>query len=124
MQYCVCINKYFGLHKIIRLLSVYLHNQDPLLGGLLSIFPVDLHDNNFTVEHSGKLRVLDMMLYQLHLQQSRDRIVLVSNYTKVRNLCIYCYYYATISLVLTLELSGVFPNESTEWLIFDHIKHI
>ena len=57
--------------------------QDPLLGGLLSIFPVNLHDNNFTVEHSGKLKVLDRMLHQLHSQQSRDRIVLVSNYTKV-----------------------------------------
>ena len=73
------------MYEIIRILSVYLYNQDPLLGGLLSIFPVDLHDNNFTVEHSGKLRVLDMMLYQLHSQQSRDRIVLVSNYTKVCN---------------------------------------
>ena len=61
----------------------FLHYQDPLLSGLLSIFPVNLHDNNFIVEYSGKLKVLDMMLHQLHSQQSRDRIVLVSNYTKV-----------------------------------------
>ena len=29
---------------------------------------VDLHDNKYTVEYNGKLRVLDMMLYQLHSQ--------------------------------------------------------
>ena len=76
-------SKYFGMHEIIRIISVIIcQYQDPLFGGILSIFPVDLHDN-FTVEHSGKLRVLDMMLHQLHSQQSRDRIVLVSNYTKV-----------------------------------------
>jgi len=88
------------------------HYQDPLLGGLLSIFPVNLHDNNFTVEHSGKLKVLDRMLHQLHSQQSRDRIVLVSNYTKVvctsvciiRIYCIQMYFLGLRYMIMNILL--------------------
>ena len=56
--------------------------QGSLYDGLLPLYPPETNAEHFTTEHSGKLTVLSRILAKLSL--SGERVVLVSNYTKVK----------------------------------------
>ena len=70
------------VHVYITCLQV-----DPsLYAGVLPLYPAGYDPLMCNIEHSGKLTVLSKMLEYLH-SNTREKIVLVSNYTQVCAAC-------------------------------------
>jgi hypothetical protein len=57
--------------------------QDSVYAGLSSLYPDDFTSDISFPEHSGKLKVLTCLLNDLHEHCPKEKIVLVSNHTKV-----------------------------------------
>lgn len=53
-----------------------------MYSGLSSLFPSDYQEKIYSAEHAGKLKVLSEILIQIH--KDSEKIVIVSNHTKVR----------------------------------------
>ena len=54
-----------------------------LYTGLLALYPEDYDPSQILLEHSGKMMVLAALLDSLKTSGSKERIVVVSNYTQV-----------------------------------------
>lgn len=52
---------------------------------LRALLPPHLTSGGFSVQDSGKLRVLSAILHQLHAHRHKEKIVLISNYTQVHD---------------------------------------
>lgn len=66
-------------HKICPLFN---QQESSLYEGLDRCFPQGFNPDTFTLDNSGKLQVLGKMLTQM--QRAGARVVLVSNYTQVK----------------------------------------
>lgn len=69
-----------------------------MYSGLSSLFPSDYREKIYSAEHAGKLKVLSEILIQIH--KDSEKIVIVSNHTKVRLYAIHVLIYRISYFVL------------------------
>jgi hypothetical protein len=92
--------------------------QRSVYGGLHGLFPEGFCIDKDLEEHSGKLAVLSSLLQHLNSVQSAkpEKIVVVSNHTKVYLLFYYCCCYRCFSLynVFKSILTETIPGKPSE----------
>ncbi|KAM5314326.1 DNA repair and recombination protein RAD54B isoform 1-T2 [Glossophaga mutica] len=62
------------------------NEERSLYEGLINVFPADYNPLMFTEKESGKLQVLTKLLAVIHELRPTEKVVLVSNYTKMLNI--------------------------------------
>lgn len=72
-----------GLLFSVNIISYLFNPQMSVYSGLSPLYPVDYNPDQNLECWSGKLAVLSSLLHQLHTAESQEKIVVVSNHTKV-----------------------------------------
>ncbi|XP_071950121.1 DNA repair and recombination protein RAD54B-like isoform X2 [Antedon mediterranea] len=66
--------------------SIHDDNSTRLYQGLASLYPDVFTSENFSVEYSGKLKVLSQLLHSVHQNEPASKVVVVSAYTQTLDL--------------------------------------